>query len=63
MNTIEEHIEELKPMCKSESLKRDIDIIGNLLFAQIDQTLLIHMMCLIVEKEHEYTVMHADRFE
>ena len=63
MNTIKEHIEELKPMCKSESLKRDIDTIGNLLFEQVDHTILIHMMCLIVEKEYEIIDMLGDENE
>ena len=53
MNVIEEHIQELQPMCKSEALKRDIETIGELLYEQIDHTILIHMMCLIVENETE----------
>jgi len=53
MNVIEEHIQELQPMCKSKALKRDIETIGELLFEQIDHTILIHMMCLIVENENE----------
>jgi hypothetical protein len=53
MNVIQEHIEDLKPICKSKSLKRDIETIGSRLFEQIDHTILIHMMCLIVEHENE----------
>ena len=53
MNVIQEHIEDLQPMCKSDELKRDIETIGELLFEEIDHTILIHMMCLIVEREHE----------
>jgi hypothetical protein len=53
MNVIQEHIDELQPMCKSGALKRDIKTIGELLFEEIDHTILIHMMCLVVEKEDE----------
>ena len=53
MNVIQEHIEDLQPMCKSDELKRDIETIGELLFEEIDHTILMHMMCLIVEREHE----------
>ena len=52
-NVIREHIDELQPICKSDTLRRDIKIIGELLFEQIDHTILIHMMCLIVEHENE----------
>ena len=50
---IQEHIEDLQPMCKSDALKRDIKTIGQLLFEKIDHTILFHMMCLIVENESE----------
>ena len=53
MNVIQKHIEDLQPMCKSDELKRDIETIGELLFEEIDNTILMHMMCLIVEREHE----------
>ena len=53
MNVIQEHIEDLQPMCKSDELKRDIETIGELLFEEIDHTILMHMMCLIVEREDE----------
>ena len=51
MNVIQEHIQDLQPMCKSEALKRDIETIGDLLFEKIDHTILMDMMCLIVENE------------
>ena len=53
MNVIQEHVQDLQPMCKTETLKRDIKTIGELLFEEIDHTILIHMMCLIVEREDE----------
>ena len=53
MNIIEEHIQGLQPMCKTKALKRDIEAIGNLLYEQIDHTILINMMCLIVENDTE----------
>ena len=53
MNVIQEHIQDLQPMCKTETLKGDIKTIGELLFEEIDHTILIHMMCLIVEREDE----------
>ena len=60
MNVIQEHIQDLQPMCKSEALERDIETIGGLLFEKIDHTILIHMMCLIVEKEDEILDMIGD---
>jgi len=60
MNAIEEHVQDLQPMCKTESLKRDIETIGELLYEQIDHTILIHMMCLIVEHEDGIIDMIGD---
>ena len=49
----QEFVEELLLQAKSESLTRDLQTISDRLWEQIDHTILIHMMCLIVENETE----------
>ena len=51
----QEFVEELQLQAKSESLTRDLQIISDRLWEQIDHTILTHMMCLIVEHEDEIT--------
>ena len=53
----QEFIDELQNKAKTESLKRDIQTISDNLWEQIDHTILIHMMCLIVEHEDEISDM------
>tara|TARA_R100000388_G_scaffold7648_1_gene7228 strand:- start:166 stop:375 length:210 start_codon:yes stop_codon:yes gene_type:complete len=51
--TQEEFVDNLILKAKTKCLKRDLQIISDNLFEQIDHTILTHMMCLIVEYEHE----------
>ena len=47
----EELLRELQSRCTTTTLQRDLETISNLLFEQIDHTVLTDMMCLIVENE------------
>ena len=47
----EELLRELQSRCTTTTLRRDLETISNLLFEQIDHTVLTDMMCLIVENE------------
>lgn len=49
--TQEELVRELQSRCATTTLQRDLPTISNLLFEQIDHTLLTEMMCLIVDNE------------
>ena len=53
----QEFINDLLSMVKSEALKRDLQTISDLLWEQIDHTILTHMMALIVEHENEIIEM------
>ena len=49
----QEFVEELQSQAKSESLTRDLQTISDRLWEQIANTILTHMMALIVEHEDE----------
>lgn len=42
---------ELQSRCKTQTLKRDLQIISETLFEKIDHTILTDLMCLLVENE------------
>ena len=49
----QEMVDDLILRAKSETLKRDLQIISDRLWEQIDHTILTELMCLLVEYENQ----------